>query len=148
LGLESIPTSASKARLPNGTRTALNFCVKAFPEGESSIHRPDDERLRELLAVEQRLEDLVRAARDDAGRRIAAARAAGERRLTAAREAAERADAVRAGTEQADHDGALLAIRAAHEAALAGIAGVPHERLIELARWAVAQAIDARGEPA
>jgi hypothetical protein len=74
--------------------------------------------------------------------------AAGERRLTAAREAAERADADRARTEQADHEAALLAIRAAHEAALAGIAGVPDERLNELARWAIARAVGAAGEPA
>lgn len=148
MGLESIATRASNALLPNGTRTALSFCVTAFPEGESSIHRPDDERLRQLLAVERRLEDLVRAARDDAGRRIAAARAAGERRLTAAREAAERAAVVRGRTEQADHDAALLAIRAAHEAALAGIAGVPDERLNELARWVIARAIGAAGDTA
>lgn len=148
MGLESIAARASNAPLLNGTRTARNFCVTAFPQGESSIRGPDDERLRQLLAVERRLEELVRAARDEAARRIADARAAGEQRLTAAREAAERADADRARTERAGHDAALMAIRAAHEAALAGIAGVPDDRLNELARWAVAQAIGAAGEPA
>ena len=114
---------------------------------ESSFHEPDEERLRQLLAVEQRLEDFVREAKDDAARRIAAARAAGELRLAAAREAAERTDAGRALAERADHEAALSAIRAAREAALVKIAGLPEERLNELARWAVVQAIGGTGEP-
>ena len=101
-----------------------------------------------MLALEQRLEDLVREARDDAARRIAAACAASEERLAAAREAAERADADRAVTERAEHEAALLAIREAHETALARIAALPDERLNELARWAVVQAIGGPGEQA
>jgi vacuolar-type H+-ATPase subunit H len=115
---------------------------------ESSVHVPDDERLRQLLAVEQRLRALVRAAQDDAARRIAAARAEGERRVKEAREAAERADADRALAECADHEAALSAIRAAHEAALVEIATLPDDRVNELASWSVAQAIGGSGEPA
>ncbi|HET7219678.1 MAG TPA: hypothetical protein VFJ02_16595 [Vicinamibacterales bacterium] len=114
---------------------------------QPSIREPDDERLRQLLAVEQRLQDLVREARDEAARRIAAARAAGEERLAAAREAAARADADRALAERGEQEAALSAIRTAHEAVLVKIAALPDERLNELARWAVVQAIGATGEP-
>ena len=113
---------------------------------EPSTREPDDERLRQLLDIEQRLQDLVRDARDAAARRIADARAAGEEQLTAARAEAARADAERALAERADHEAALLAIRTASEAALMKIAGLPEERQNELARWAVAQAIAGTGE--
>ena len=115
---------------------------------EFPIDEPDDERLRQLLAVETRLQDLVRAAREDAARRIAAARAAGEHRLTASREAAERADAEGARAERAAHAEALSAIDAAHQTALAAITSLPDRRLDELARWALVQAIAGTGEPA
>jgi hypothetical protein len=39
-----------------------------------------DERLRQLLEIERRLQDLVHAANEDAARRIAVAREAGKRR--------------------------------------------------------------------
>lgn len=113
---------------------------------EPPIREPDDERLRQLLDIEQRLQGLVREARDEAARRIAATRAAGEQQLTAARAAAARADAERALAERADHEAALSAIRTASEAALVKIAGLPEERLNELARWAVVQAIAGPGE--
>ena len=107
---------------------------------DTVVERPDDERLRHLLAVEQRLQEVVRAARGEADRRIAAARAASEQRLAAAREAAKRADAERMEAERVSHVAALAAIQAAHQEALARIAAMA-DREDELARWAVAQAI-------
>lgn len=113
---------------------------------EDRVDRPDDERLRQLLAVEQRLQDLVRAADEDASRRIAAARAVSEERQAAAREAAKHADAERADAERVSHAAALVAIQTAHEATLARFTAMADQRVDELARWAVAQAIDERGE--
>ena len=113
---------------------------------EHGVEQPDDERLRHLLAVEQRLQDLVRAAQADAGRRITAARAASDARLAAAREAARRDDAQRAEAERVSHAAALTAIQTVHRRAIAGITAMADERLDELARWAVAQAIGESGE--
>ncbi len=106
----------------------------------------DDDRLRQLLAVEHRLQELVRAAHDTAAQRIAAARTAGEQRVIAAREAAERADAERARAERLSHDEALVAIAARHRATLAAIVGVPDSRIDELARQALAHAIAGSGD--
>ena len=113
---------------------------------EHGVDQPDDERLRQLLAVEQRLQDLVRAAQADASRRIAAARAASDERLAAAREAAKRDDAERADAERVSHAAALAAIQTVHQGALARITATTDERLDELARWAVAHAIGESGE--
>jgi hypothetical protein len=104
-----------------------------------------DERLRELLAVEKRLQDRVRAAREAADRRIAAAREDSERRIEAARTAAAQADAERARAEARTHQAALAAIEAAHRATLASLDDLSDDRVDELARWALAQAI-ATGE--
>jgi vacuolar-type H+-ATPase subunit H len=104
--------------------------------------------LRQLLAVEHRLQVLVRAARGDAGRRIAEARAARDLRLEAAREEAERAAAEQARLERAAHEKALAVIDAAHRAAIAAITHVSDSRVDELARWALSQAIASTGEPA
>ena len=106
----------------------------------------DDDRLRQLLAVEHRLQDLVRTANDAAAERIAAARAAGEQRVIAAREAAERADAERARVERLSHEEALLTIAARHRATLAAIADIPDSRIDELARLALAHAIAGSGD--
>jgi hypothetical protein len=108
----------------------------------------DDERLRELLAVEHRLQDLVRAAREHAARRIAEARAAGDRRVAASREAAQRTDAERARAERVGHEEALAAIDATHRAAISAIENVSESRVDELARWALREAIAGTGEPA
>ena len=113
-----------------------------------SPEESDDDRLRELLAVEHRLQNLVRAAREDAAQRIAEARAAGDRRVAAAREAAERTNAERARAERVAHEEALAAIDAAHRAAIAAIENVSDTRADELARWALCQAIASTGEPA
>jgi hypothetical protein len=113
--------------------------------GESPTEEPD-ERLRQLLAVEQRLQDLVRAARDGAARRVIAARAACEQRLAAAREAAAQADAEQARAERVTHIEALSAIEAAHRAALAALTELSDLRVDELARWAIGQVIDGSGE--
>lgn len=103
--------------------------------------QPDDERLRELLAVEQRLQDFVRAAEEDAARRIAAADAAREQRLRAAREAAARADAEQARADRIAYQQALATIATAGQAVVTAIASLSDERVDELARWAVDQVI-------
>lgn len=113
--------------------------------GESPTETPD-ERLRQLLAVEQRLQDLVNAAKENAARRIVAARAAGEQRLAAAREAVARADAEQARADHATHLEALSAIEAAHRTTLAAITELSDLRVDALARWAVGHVIDDSGE--
>ena len=105
-----------------------------------------DERLRELLAVENRLQNLVRAAEESAALRIAAAREARDQRLIEAQGAAAHADAARSREERVAHEQALKAIANDHERALAAIAAVSGERIDELARWALGQVIDASGD--
>jgi hypothetical protein len=114
---------------------------------ESPIHESDDERLKQLLDVERRLQDLVRTAKDDAARRIAQAHATRERRLAASQDEAARADADRAVAERALHEQALSAIHGAHRASLAAITGISDQRVDELARWLLARAIARTGEP-
>ena len=115
---------------------------------DSPANEADDERLRQLLDVEQRLQDLVRAAREDAANRVTAARAASELRLAAAREASERADSEQARAERLIHEAALSEIEAAHQNALATISRLADSRVDELARWAVGEAIARTGDPA
>jgi vacuolar-type H+-ATPase subunit H len=115
---------------------------------QSHVNQPTDERLRQLLAVEQRLQDLVRVATETAARRVAAACEEGQRRVAAAQEAAARADVEQARADRVAHDEALSAIDDAHQAALAAISQVSEARLDELARWALDRAIGDRGEPA
>jgi hypothetical protein len=108
----------------------------------------DDERLRELLAVEKRLQDLVRAAETHAGERIAAAREARDRRLVEAHAAAARADAARAREERVAHEQALAAIETQHQGALAAMSRLSEERIDELGRWVLGQVIGASGDAA
>jgi vacuolar-type H+-ATPase subunit H len=110
------------------------------------VEQPDDERLLHLLAVEQRLQDLVQRARDDANRRVTAARSANEERLAQAREAAKRADSEQMEAERVNHAAALAEIQADLETALARISAMA-EREDELARWVIAQAISETREP-
>ena len=105
-----------------------------------------DDRLRQLLEVEQRLQDLVRRATDDADRSIAAARDAGERRVGAAREEAERVDADRAATDKVASEASIAAIERDHLSRLDAITNLPESRVDALARWAIAQAIGDTGE--
>ena len=100
-----------------------------------------DGRPRELLAVERRLQDLVRAAEAAAASRIAAARAAGEQRLAAARYAAQQANDAHAREERRAHEETLAAIESAHQAALASIVNLSDRHVDELARWALDQVI-------
>jgi hypothetical protein len=115
--------------------------------GGISMNETDDVRLRQLLVVEQRLQDLVRTAKENAARRIAEARAVSEHRLAASRDEAARADAQRARTERVVHEEALSAIHAAHQASLAAITSLSDNRVDELARWVIARAIAPIGEP-
>ena len=110
------------------------------------IDEPDDGRLSQLLAVEQRLRDRVAHAREKAARRIAAAHAAHETRLDAARHAAEQTDADQATTERLEHETALAAIENATGAAIAAVERLPDGRIDDLARWALVQAIGGEGE--
>ena len=114
-----------------------------FPVKESN---QVDERLRQLLEIERRLEDLVRAANDAAARRLTAAREASKRALSVAGEEAERMDAECARTEHAAHATALAALESASRATVDEIDGVSDARVDALARWAVSQAIGATGE--
>jgi hypothetical protein len=107
-----------------------------------------DERLRQLLAVEKRLQDVVRAAEARAAQRIAAAREASDRRLVEARDAAAQADAARSREEHAAHEQALAGIERDHQAVVAAIVGLSDERIEELAHWALGQVVGASGDAA
>ncbi len=107
-----------------------------------------DERLQQLLAVEQRLQDFVRAAEARAAQQIATAREARDRRLVEARTAAAQADAARSREERVTHEQALAAIESGHQAARAALVGLSDERIEELARWAVDQIIGPDGDGA
>lgn len=107
-----------------------------------------DERLRQLLAVETRLQNLVRAAEKRAADLIAAAREARDRRLVEAHAAAARTDAARSREERVAHEQALATIEREHQVALAAIAGLSDERVDELAAWALGEVSDASGDAA
>jgi hypothetical protein len=107
-----------------------------------------DERLRQLLAIETRLQNLVRAAEKRAAERIAVARETRDRRLVEAQAAAAHADAARAREERVAHEQALAAIEREHRVVLAAIAGLSDERIDELAGWALGQVSGASGDAA
>jgi ABC-type nitrate/sulfonate/bicarbonate transport system ATPase subunit len=119
----------------------------AHADDSIPIERSDDERLRQLLALEGQLQDRVRAARVDAAARIRQARADMEQRVAVAREAAARADADEARAERLLLDEALAAIDAAHRRELAALAGISDRRVDQLARWAISQVLGRNGEP-
>jgi hypothetical protein len=115
---------------------------------EHAQEPPADERLRQLLAVESRLQESVRVAEAQAARRIAAAREARDRRLVEAHDAAAHADAARSREERTAHEQALAAIEREHLVIVAAINGLSDERIDELARWALDQVIGANGNGA
>jgi hypothetical protein len=115
---------------------------------DTRVDPPDDERLRQLLDVEKRLQSLVHEAHEEGRRRVAAAKTTREQRLEAARAAAARADAEQARIEQVDHERELAAIEAAHQAVLGAIAELSDDRVDELARWALARVIAGHGDVA
>jgi hypothetical protein len=106
---------------------------------------PADNGLRQLLAVEERLQARVRTAAEEAAQRLAAATAARDAHLADARRQAQRADEQQARADRAAHQAELNAIAVAGDAAVAAIAGTPDGRLDALARWALRQAMDGRG---
>ena len=106
---------------------------------------PIDERLRDLLAVEQRLQRLVAAARADADRRVADARAAATRLLTDADTAVTRADAEQAGLDEAAHAQAQRALEERHRAVIASLTSISVEDRDRLARRALARVLEPDG---
>lgn len=109
--------------------------------------RREESTLRQLLDVEDRLQALVRAATEDAARRLATAVGARDARMAEARHAAEREDEAAAAAEAVAHATALAAIATAADAVIGSIRRVPTDRIDALARWALQQAIDGGGEP-
>ncbi|HUL73336.1 MAG TPA: hypothetical protein VLT86_09565 [Vicinamibacterales bacterium] len=110
------------------------------PEGAT------DERLRQLLQAEDRLQRLVQSARDRAAAQIAEAQDERERRLASARDAIARTDAEQASADHAAHVDALAAIDARHRAALRVITELPDTRVDDLARLALLRAIETGGD--
>lgn len=110
-----------------------------------AAEEPVDERLRQLLAVERRLQQRVRNAETDAAHRLAEARAEGERVLAAARVQQARTGDDEALVDRAAHERSLTAIRDQHETAVRAITGVSDERIGELARRALDRAIGGGG---
>jgi vacuolar-type H+-ATPase subunit H len=80
---------------------------------------PIDDHLRELLAVERRLQARVAQARDDAERRVRDAHTENTRQLAEADAALAEACAADARDDALGHERERAAIQAAHEAALA-----------------------------
>jgi len=108
------------------------------------VDQSDDESLRQLLAIESRLQGIVRAAKQEASRRIAEATAAAEQRRAAAHQAAEARDAEQARADRVAHEQALEAIAAAHRQVLEAIDRTPDSRIDDLADWALVQAMGGR----
>ena len=105
-----------------------------------------EEDLQHLLALETRLQGLVRATDMEAARRIAAERAEGDRRLAAARDDIERAAADEALAEHAAHVAAREALATAHRTTLAALTNLPDDRIDDLARRALQRAIGDAGD--
>lgn len=105
-----------------------------------------EEQLRHLLALEARLQGLVRAAAEDAARRVAAERAEGDRRLAAAHDDIERAVSEEARAEHDAHVAARAALAAVHRTTLAALADLADDRIDDLARRALQRAIGAAGD--
>jgi vacuolar-type H+-ATPase subunit H len=102
---------------------------------------PLDERLGQLLDVEQRLQRQVEAARLEADRRVGDARAECERRKAAAHEGLSRADEEQARLDLDAHGQALSAIDALHRATLSNINSVSDADIDALARRAVERVV-------
>ena len=113
---------------------------------DTPVDAADDERLRQLLDVEKRLQRLVNEAHEERRRRVADAKTTRDQRLEAARAAAARADAEQARIERVDRERELAAIDAAHQAALRAIAALSDDRVDELARWVLARVIAGDGD--
>jgi hypothetical protein len=105
-----------------------------------------EEQLRQLLALEARLQGLVQAAGEDAARRIATERAEGDRRLAAARDNTERAVNEEARAEHDAHVAARAALAAARRTTLAALTDLADDRINDLARRALQRAIGVAGD--
>lgn len=111
-----------------------------------AAENPVDERLRELLAVEQRLQEAVAGAESAAARRISAARAGVSRaRDEAARQDALSDEAERARDDEAHH-AVLAGIEAAHQRAMAMLSNVDEPTVDRLARHVLARVLDPSGD--
>jgi hypothetical protein len=95
---------------------------------------PIDDRLRELLAVEQRLQTRVAQAREDIARRVAGARADAARRLSEADLALAAAGEAEARADREVHEAALAQAAADHDDAMARLAAIQGRDIDRLAR--------------
>lgn len=116
--------------------------------GRTPADLAPDERLRQLLDLDERLQQRIRQAETDRSRRLADARANSERARAAARADAARAEEAERGADEAAHRDALSAIEAAHQAALRTLTEVPEEEIDRLARRALDCALDSASAPA
>jgi len=108
---------------------------------------PSDDRLRELLAVEERLQRLVADAREASRRRIAEAQEAAGRLLANAEAAAEEADAAQARLDLAAHEDARLSLERRHQATLASLSAVPDATVERLADQVLEHLLRVDGGP-
>lgn len=93
-----------------------------------------DDRLRQLLDLEQRLQAQVRAAEDAADARIAQARSEAQRRR-AGDEAQQSGQAeAQDAADRAAHELALRAIAADAQSAIHSLSSIPNDRIDQLAR--------------
>lgn len=111
-----------------------------MPAGE-----PIDDRLRALLAVEQRLQQQVADARETARRRVADARAASARLLGEVDATAAVADEEEARRDRDAHERAVRALEERHQAVQAALASVSDQAVDRLARRVLARLLGANG---
>ena len=106
---------------------------------------PLDDRLQQLLAVEQRLQQIVSTARQEAERRLTEARAASQARRDTAAAARAEAEAEQDRHDDEAHRQALAAIDTAHRNALQALSAIPESTIETLARRAVQRTLGAGG---
>jgi vacuolar-type H+-ATPase subunit H len=116
--------------------------------GRTPADLAPDERLRQLLDLDERLQQRIRQAETDRSRRLADARANSERVRAAARAEAARAEQEEREADEAAHRDALSAIEAAHQAVLRTLTEVPEEEIDRLARRALDCTLDSPSAPA
>ncbi len=107
-----------------------------------------DDRLRQLLDIEQRLQAVVRAAEDAADARIARARTEAQRRR--AGDEAQQSDQAGAqdAADRAAHELALRAIAADAQSAIHALSSIPDNRIDQLALLALDRVLaPGRGTP-
>ena len=107
-----------------------------------------DDRLRQLLDLEQRLQAMVRAAEDAANARIVQARTEAQRRRAGGEAQPSGQAEAQDAADRAAHERALQAIAADAQSVAHALSSIPDDRIDELARRALERVLaSGRGTP-